>query len=56
MNAESKDLLSLTTIHRLGNRLIPANTMLHDPKLVYTAMALANTFKETRKGVRGGDC
>ena len=54
MNAESKELLSLATIHRLGNRLIPASTMMHDTKLVYTAMALANTFKETRKGAPGG--
>ena len=53
MNTESKDIFSLATIHRISNRLIPVSTMLHDPKLVRTAMALADTFKETRTGAPG---
>ena len=54
MNARSKESLALATIHRLGNRLIPVSTVRHAPDLLYRAMAVADTFRETRAGASDG--
>ena len=54
MNAESKESLALATIHRLGRRLIPIGTVLHDQDLVYRTMAIADAFRETRAGAPDG--
>ena len=54
MSAESKESLALITIHRLGKRLIPVGTALHDPDLVDWTMAISDTFRETRAGAPDG--
>ena len=54
MVAETKERLALATLHRFGKRLIPAPLVQHDPESVYKAMALADTFKETREGASDG--
>ena len=54
MNADSVESLALATIHRLGRRLIPVATVLHEPGQICQAMKVADTFRETRKGASEG--
>ena len=50
MDVEVQGIPSLSTIHRLGRRLVPIATVEHDLESVRGAMLLADTFKETRHG------
>ena len=54
MFAESKDNVSLMSMHRLGKYRIPLDTMEHDPEEVIRAMLVANPFKEMRSGASDG--
>ena len=54
MEAESRESFVLATMHRGGRFLVPVGQNWHDPESVQSAMLLANTFKEMRRGAPEG--
>ena len=54
MEVESLENMGLVTMHRVGRYMVPIGPVYHDRESVLSAMALADTFRETRSGALEG--